>query len=298
MSRRWRRCHPESPTFRLRSSRFELGAQIADRVTKSFPYRNASAIRQVSFDLRFLAGNLFQSLAMIGANGRFTFENALLDGEIVELTHGVFNRGGRGALTKSQPRAGRVQNADRFIGQLASGKIAIRKMHGGGEAFIQNANFVMLLERRDNAAQHGHTLRLNRLFDFHDLETASQRGIFFEIFLVLRPGCGGDRSQLAARQSGLQQIGGVALAGGSSGADHGVRLVDEEDYRRRRRFDFLDQPLQAVFEFTFDPCSRLQECQVEGANGDVAKRWRNIAVGDSNARSLRPRPSSLLRLRR
>ena len=54
---------------------------------------------------------------------------------------------------------------------------------------------------------------LARLLDLHDLETAGQRRVLLEVFLVLGPGGRGDRAQFAARQGRLQQIGRIALAG-------------------------------------------------------------------------------------
>jgi len=132
-------------------------------------------------------------------------------------------------------------------------------MNGRVEAFVKNPNFGDASRAKERwPRKHGHTLRLNGFFDFYDLKTASQRRIFFEIFLVFRPGGRRDRSQLAAGQCWLQQIGGVALAGGSSGADHGVRLVDEQIMERATNFTSSIKPFKAVLEFTFDTGSGLQ----------------------------------------
>ena len=92
----------------------------------------------------------------------------------------------------------------------------------------------MLLELRREAAQHVERAGLVRLVDLHELEAARQRRILLEVLLVLGPGRGGDGAQLAARERRLEQVRGVALAGLAAGADHRVRLVDEEDDRLRR----------------------------------------------------------------
>ena len=110
-----------------------------------------------------------------------------------------------------EPRAGRVEHADGFVGQLAAGQIAVREPHGRCDAFVQNAHFVVLLQRRDHAAQHHQALLFGRLFHFDYLETAGQRGILFEVLLVFGPGGGGDGAQFAAGQRRLQQVGGIAL---------------------------------------------------------------------------------------
>ena len=54
---------------------------------------------------------------------------------------------------------------------------------------------------------------LGRLLDLDDLEPAGERGVLLEVFLVLGPGGRGDGAQLAPGQRGLEQVGGVALAG-------------------------------------------------------------------------------------
>jgi hypothetical protein len=51
------------------------------------------------------------------------------------------------------------------------------------------------------------------LLDLDHLEAAGQGGVLLEVLLVLGPGGGGDRAQLAARQGRLEQVGGVVLAG-------------------------------------------------------------------------------------
>ena len=53
--------------------------------------------------------------------------------------------------------------------------------------------------------------RLVRLLDLHHLKAARQRRVLLEVLLVLGPGRGRDRPQLAARQRRLEQVGGVAL---------------------------------------------------------------------------------------
>ena len=136
---------------------------------------------------------------MIRAHGGFAFQDSLLDGEIVDLADAVFNGGRSGVLSQRQPGTSGVEHAHSFVGQLASRKIAVGKMDGSGQSLIQNADFMVLLERRNDAAQHGHALRLDGLFYLYHLETAGQCRIFFKIFLVFRPGCGGDRAQFAAR---------------------------------------------------------------------------------------------------
>ena len=144
----------------------------------------------------------------------------------------------------------------------------------------------MLFQCGHDAAHHHHALGLGRLLDLHHLEAAGQSGIFLEVLLVLRPGRGGDGAQLAARQRRLEQVGGIVLSGLSAGADHGVRFVDEQNDRSGRRFHFLDQSLQPVFEFALHAGAGLQQSQIERANGYVLQSRRNVALGDAQRESL------------
>ena len=82
-------------------------------------------------------------------------------------------------------------------------------------------------------AHHPDGAVLVGLLDLDDLEPAGEGGVLLEVLLVLGPGGGGDRAELAAGQGRLEQVGGVALAGLAAGADHRVGLVDEQDDRRR-----------------------------------------------------------------
>ena len=107
------------------------------------------------------------------------------------------------------------------------------------------------------------------LLDLDDLEAARERGVLLEVLLVFGPGRGGDRAQLAARQRRLEQVGGVALPGLAAGADHRVRLVDEQDDRLRRGLHLLDDRLQPVLELALDAGAGLQQAEVERAHGDV-----------------------------
>ena len=63
------------------------------------------------------------------------------------------------------------------------------------------------------------------------LEAARQRGVLLDVLAVFVERGRADAMQLAARQRGLQQVGGVHRAVGLAGADQRVHLVDEQDDR-------------------------------------------------------------------
>ncbi len=100
-----------------------------------------------------------------------------------------------------------------LVGQLPRRDVARRELHRLGDRLVQDAHAVVLLQRADQAAQHGGGQRLGGLVDLDHLEAAGQRGVLLEVLLVLGPGGGGDAAQLAARQRRLQQVGGIVLPG-------------------------------------------------------------------------------------
>src|SRR4051794_24725444 len=120
------------------------------------------------------------------------------------------------------------------------------------EPLIENAHFVVILEGRNKAPKHQLTLRFAGLIHFHGLKAASERRILFEVFLVLGPSGGGDRSKFAASESRLQEVGRVVLTGLSAGANHGVSFVDEQDDGRGRGFDLIDETLETALKFAFN----------------------------------------------
>src|ERR1700752_1229781 len=150
---------------------------------------------------------------MIRPDRRFALQNALLDFEIVELPCGVLDWWGSGALGERQPRARRVQHADGLVRKLATGEISMGEPYRGAYGFVEYAHVVMLLERRNDPADHGHALRFERFFHLHNREPAGQRSIFLEIFLVFRPCRRGNRPKLSPSERRLQKICGVSLAG-------------------------------------------------------------------------------------
>ena len=68
-----------------------------------------------------------------------------------------------------------------------------------------------------------------RLVHEDRLEAPLQRGVLLDVLAVLVQRGGADGVQLAARQHGLEHVGGVHGALGRARADQGVHLVDEED---------------------------------------------------------------------
>src|SRR6185503_1751631 len=90
------------------------------------------------------------------------------------------------------------------------------------DRLVKDANLVMVLEHLSEPAHHDDGLIFAGLLDLNDLKTPCERRIFFEVFLVLGPGCGGDGAKLTPREGGLQQVCRVALPGLTTGSYHCV----------------------------------------------------------------------------
>ncbi len=193
--------------------------------------------------------------------------------------------GERRHVPEREPRACSVHDADGFVGQLAAREIAMRELSGGADSFVKNSHVVMLFERADDSAQHDHALLFGGLFDFNNLKAPGESGIFLEKFLVFGPSGGSDGAELSASQSGFEQVGGIALSSRAAGSDHGVSFVNEKNDGRGRGFNFFNEALEAIFEFTFDAGAGLQEREIERTDGDILQRRWNVTGSDAQSKT-------------
>ena len=84
--------------------------------------------------------------------------------------------------------------------------------------------------------------------DLHGAEPARQRLVFLDVFLVFAQRGRTDHADLAAREHRLEHVGRIRRrAERRAGADHRVRLVDEED-QVRPLLDFANHVLDPVLE--------------------------------------------------
>ena len=81
----------------------------------------------------------------------------------------------------------------------------------------------------------------------HGLEAAFQGGITFNILAIVVQGGGADALDLAPRQGGFQDVGGVNRAFRGAGPHQGVYFVDEED-AVAGGLDLFNNFLQAFLE--------------------------------------------------
>ena len=230
--------------------------------------------------------NLAEFLRVIRADLRLAFKYALLHFQRIDPSQNIFQARRCRILSQRKPRARRVQHAHRLVRQLPPGNIPMRQPHGRRNRLIENAQVVMLLERRLDAAQHRARNLFGRLLHLHHLEPSRQCRVLLKILLVLRPRGRGDGAQLTARQRRLQKIGRIALSRLPPRADHGVRFIDEEDDLSSRRLHLVDQSLQPVFKLAFNSRARLQEGQVETVDLNPLQGRRHIAADQAIGKPL------------
>ena len=235
----------------------------------------------------FLAGarefrvDLGDAVLFGGAEVALACRAILLSFERADLDFRVLDRRRLGVLTDGDARAGGVEEAHRLVGQLPRRDVAVRQIDGGDDRLVGHAHLVVLLHRPDEPAQHDGGGRDVRLIDHDRLEAPGQRRVLLDILPVLGPGRGGDGAQRSARERRLQEIRRVARAGLPAGADQRVRLVDEQNDRRRRGLHLVDHRAQPLLELALHRRARLHEADVENAELDAFERRGNVARRDA-----------------
>ncbi len=140
---------------------------------------------------------------------------------------------------------------------------------------------MMGFQRRHGAAQHQHSFGFIWLVNLHGLETAGQRRIFLDIFLVFRPGGRADGAQLSARQGRLEQVSGIAGALLAASANQGVDLINKQNNRRGAGLYLVNQRLETRLKFPFHARSGLKHADIQQPQLNVLQRLRHVAVSDS-----------------
>ena len=122
--------------------------------------------------------------------------------------------------------------------------------------------------------------------DEHRLEAARQRCVLLDVLAVLIEGGGAHAVQLAARQRGLQQVGGVHRPLALPGAHQGVHLVDEQDDRALGGGDLVEHGLQPLLELAAVFRAGDQRAHVEREQLLVLQALGHVAVDDAQGEAL------------
>ena len=145
---------------------------------------------------------------------------------------------------------------------------------------------VVVLVALLQAAEDRHGVLLRRLIDHHFLESALQRLVLLEVFLVLVERRGADGAQLAARQRRLEDVGRIHRTRRLAGAHEGVYFVDEEQDFALRGGHLLHYGLQPLLEFALVFGAGDQRAHVEREDLLRPQVLGHVAVHDAVGDSL------------
>ena len=166
------------------------------------------------------------------------------------------------------------------IGDVAIGQVGRRdqRLVGDGDTMVGLVTIAQALEDLDGVGHRG-------LFHLDGLESPLQRGVFLQVFAVFVERGGTDRLQLAAGQHRLEDRRCVDGSFGSSGADEGVQLVDEQD-DVAAGLDLFENLLEPFLEITAVARTRHQRTEIEGVQLLAGQRLRHGVLGDGLSQAL------------
>ena len=131
---------------------------------------------------------------------------------------------------------------------------------------------------------------LHRRFTDHDrLESTFERSVFFDVLAVLIERRRADGVQFTASEHRLEQIRRVHRAFALAGADHRVKLVDEENDRSLRVLDFLEDGFEALLEFAAELRAGNQRAHIERDDPLVLEAFGHVTAHDPLRQTLRDR---------
>lgn len=121
----------------------------------------------------------------------------------------------------------------------------------------------------------------SRLDDIDLLEPTRQRTVLFEDAAIFLERGRADAAQLARRQRGLDQVGGVhGATRRRAGTDDGVDLVDEQQ-RIRHLLQRGQHALETLFEIASILGASHQCTQIQRVDHCIGKHLRHVVVDDA-----------------
>ena len=192
---------------------------------------------------------------------------------------------------------GLVDDVDGLVGKLPVGDVAVGEVHRGRDRLLGDLDPMVRLVLVPQAADDLDRLaaRTGRLDDDR-LEAPLEGAVLLDVLAVLVERGGADGLDLAAREGGLEHVGGVDRALGGAGADEGVELVEEE-HDVLRLADLLHHRLQPLLELAAVLRAGDQRAQVELEQPLVHQHVGHVVARRSAGRGPRrwrscPRPGS------
>ena len=219
-----------------------------------------SEIGRLAIQLGDLLLDLLEPI--LGGGVRFLLQRLALDLELDDAPVELVELLGLGLRLDAQAAGRLVNQVDGLVGQEAIGDVAVGESGRGDDGAVGDAHAMVDLVLLLEPAQDGDGLLHRGLADEHRLEAPGQRRILLDVLAIFIEGGGADTVQLAARQRGLEHVGGIHGAFSLAGADESVQLVDEQ-HDVARSPNLLEHGLQPLLELATILGPGEQEPEIE-----------------------------------
>src|SRR4029077_10976998 len=192
---------------------------------------------------------------------------------------------GDAGLAEFHAGAGLVDQIDGFVGKEAVRDVAVGEINGISESFVGVADCMEFFVALANAGDDLDGLFFVGSRNFHGLEAALEGAVFLDGLAIFAWSGGADALNFAARERGLENVGGVERAFRGACADQGMELVDEDDGVLALH-QFFHDGLEAFFKLAAIFCAGDDEREVQGKDALVGKERRDVPVGDALRKAL------------
>ena len=211
---------------------------------------------------------------------RLLLERLPLDLELDDAPVELVQLLGLGIDLHPEPARRLVDQVDRLVGQEAIGDVAVGERGRRDDGVVGDGDAVMDLVLFLEAAQDGYRVLDGGLRHVDGLEAPRQRRVLLHMLAVFVQGGRADAMQLPPGKGGLEQVGGIHRAFGSSCADQRVQLVDEHHDLAGRRVDLGQHRLQALLELAAELCPGHHGPEIESQQPLVLQGFGHVAVDD------------------
>jgi hypothetical protein len=178
---------------------------------------------------------------MILSRAGLSLQDANLHCQLIDSALRVFNGCRRGCLANGHLSASGIEYADRFVRKLPAGNVAVRQSHGVFHGLIQNAHFVVVLERLNQPAHHDNSCSSVGSLTFTTWKRRAKAASFRNILYSAQVVAASVRSSPRA-SAGFQEVG-RTFGLPAACAIGGVGFIDEQDDGLGRSLHFADDGL-------------------------------------------------------
>ena len=240
---------------------------------------------------RALLGDVLTELSLLVPQAGGLFKVLMSDGFLLFILQGLeavlllLDVGRGGEAVQPHARGGLVHQVDGLVGQETVADIAVGQADGGLKRLVGDFYLVMRLVAVAQALENSQRLFGRGLAYLDRLEAALQRGVLFNVLAVFVQGGRADALQLAAGESGLEDVGGVHAAFGLAGAHQRVELVDKENHVPLF-LHILDGILEPLLKLAPVLASGDHAAQVQGQDALAGKGFGNLAGHDHLGQAL------------